>query len=104
MKLHNLKPADTHAVNKWLIDKLNLGPYQKEKLHKDEIVRYAPFQFFEQKKKVNSKWMRLTLIPYCIIYLLILISLPFKYFITGRWGYAYEKIKWFDNWQYKLGL
>ena len=106
MKLSNLEPADHSEVEKWLKEKLNLSVYDKERLRNEELVRFAPFEFYKRKKKVegNILW-RLTLllvIPYMI---LLYLFLPIKMIITGEWGYGGKFMQKFHYpWMNKIGL
>lgn len=105
MGIHNYKKASNYKVIEWLENSIKeLTPYQKQKIRDDEIVRFAPFEFYERRKPVKSVWLRLTIIVMPIVWLLIFVSLPFNFLITGNWGYKYEKVKWFDVWRNSVGL
>jgi len=36
--------------------------------------------------------------------LLLIISLPLNYFITGSWGYKFKAIDWYTDWASKCGF
>ncbi|AMR34175.1 hypothetical protein A0256_23340 [Mucilaginibacter sp. PAMC 26640] len=100
----NLRKASHFEVQDWLIKELELTPYQKSKLYDKEIVRFSPFDFFKYKRKTKSLLWRFTLPIYPVIWVLLVISSPIVYLITGRWGYETRYIQWFRNWAYNLGL
>src|ERR1035437_6937480 len=106
MKLTNLEPARDYEVQEWLEKNLNLTPYQKDKLRQEEIVRFAPFEFYKprSKEKVSFFW-RFTIIVFPIYLLLIFLFLPIKMIFTGKWGYGQ---KFYDNfhakWTNKVNL
>ena len=101
---NNLKKASDFEVQDWLIKQLELTPYQKSILYDKEIIRFSPFRFFKYKKETKSLLWRFTLPLYPIVWILLVISSPINYLITGRWGYETKIIKWFMDWGYKLGL
>lgn len=104
MSLHNYKKAQNHEVEKWLKDELNLTDYQKSKIYSDEIVRFAPFEFMKRRKRVSNIWFRLSIIVFPIILCLLYLSLPFKFILSGSWGYSRKSIQWFDIWKTNIGL
>ena len=105
MNLINLKRASDYDVNKWLEKNIkDLSPYQKEWIRNEEIIRFAPFYFMQEREKVNSIWLRFTIIFILPVFILLLIGLPFNFFITGSWGYSDEKIKWYSKWASSCGL
>ena len=105
MNLHNYKKASDHAVQKWLEGAIvEMTAYQKEKLRDKETVRFAPFEFMEKRKRVNSVWLRLTIVFMPFVWILLFIGLFPNFLINGRWGYEYEKIKWFDKWRCAVGI
>jgi len=101
--LHNYKKADNIDVKNWLITKLQLTDYQKE-LVNNEFIRESPFEFMEDKPIVKNFWWRCSIILYPIVTIILYCTLPFKFLISGRWGYSYENLKWYDNWKFKIGL
>ena len=107
MKLTNLKPVFDYEVEKWLISSIpELTVYQKQKIRNDEIVRFSGFQFYKRRKriKVSILW-RLTFFLLPLYFAFLLVSLPFGYLFTGKWGFGQ---KFYDNfhavWFHKLGL
>jgi hypothetical protein len=106
INLTDLQRVSDHEVCEWLEEKLQLTPYQKQILIEREIVRFAPFYFYKWRndKKVSLLW-RLTIVIYPIYWLILFIGLPFKWIVTGKWGYGR---KFFDNfhakWVQKLGI
>lgn len=89
MNLTRLKKADDYEVEKWLKEKLDLTDYQVSKMRLEEIIRFSKFKFYKQakEKQTNILW-RVSLLPYTVYYLLLLIGLPFTFLFTGKWGYS----------------
>ena len=104
MNYHNYEKTHDYKVREWIESSIELTPYQKQKLRNDETIRFAPFEFYQRRKQVKSFWLRLSVLLMPFVFLLILISLPFNFLLTGSWGYKYEKIKWFDLWRNSAGL
>jgi len=106
MRFSNLKKAWDGNVEKWLAESLDLTPYQKEKMKNDEVVRSAPFYFYEEKEAQKYPAWRLTLLFFFIYWLIsLLIVLPARWLFTGRYGYGRKFMDNFHNvWVYKLGL
>jgi len=103
MNLINLKRVSDYKVQEWLEKKIpELTPYQKQKIYDYEIVRFAPFYFMERRKKTNNIFMRLSIIFMLPVFLLLIVGLPFNFFITGSW--RYKKLKWFSKWTSSCGL
>lgn len=103
MKLHNFKKAYTYKVHEWLFSSIpELTKYQKERIINDEIVRFAPFEFMEKRKRIKSFWWRLTIIFIPVIWILLVAGLPINFIIKGYWGYS--KLKWFNEWMNRVGL
>lgn len=99
MNLHNYKKVPDYKVQEWIEKSIvEITPYQKQKLRDNETVRFSPFEFIERRKKVENIWIRLSVIFLPIVWLSLVISMPFVYFFTGRWGYRYDSVKWFDKW------
>lgn len=60
--------------------------------------------FYTETKTPVSVWMRLTL-PFALIFMLImLIGMPFNFFLTGKWGYSLGKKNRVYNWFKALKL
>jgi hypothetical protein len=107
MNLHNKKPASNYEVQNWLIKTLKLTKQQELDLINYEFIRFSPFYFYKKKERVDNVWFRLTLIFFPFIWILIFISLPINFIITGRWGYDERKnvlIKLIHDWMNKLRL
>lgn len=45
------RKASTYEVQEWLEKKLDLSSYQRSKLYNEEIIRFAPFDFYKDEKK-----------------------------------------------------
>ena len=104
MSLHRYKKASNYEVSVWLKNskELNLTDQQKRDMDFHELIRFAPFEFYKEKKKVSGVLFRLTLPIYFIMLVLMFTFLPFSFIINGRWGY--KRINWFLTWQNRLGL
>lgn len=99
MNLHNYEKATDYEVQKWIDNsELELTPYQKQRLRDYDVVRLAPFYFIKPRKRVTNIWLRLSIILFPPVWILILISLPFNFILTGKWGYGNKTLKWFDKW------
>jgi hypothetical protein len=104
MNLHNLKEASNYEVEEWLIKELNLKKDQQRNLRDQEYVRFAPFYFYKTKKNIKNIWFRLSIIFFPFIWLLLFISLPINFIITGYWGFDTKKLKHIFNWMNNIGL
>ena len=103
--LVNLKKVENYEVDNWLKTRIReLSPYQKEMMYNDDIVRSAPFYFMERRKKVNSVFLRFSIVFMFPVLLALIVGLPFNFFVTGSWGYDHEKIKWYSKWVSACGL
>lgn len=108
MKLYNLKKASNYEVRKWIESSVpELTSYQKQRIRSDydEIIRFAPFEFYKKKKKTgNSIFTRLSILPLLILLLILFLLLPINFVVSGRWGYDPDKVKWLNNWMHNVGL
>jgi len=103
MNLINLKKVSDYDVMNWLERKIpDLTDRQKRIMRDSEMVRFAPFDFMERRKKVNNVWLRLTIVVMPIVLLGLIASLPFNFIITGKWGY--DRVEWYSKWVSKCGL
>ena len=103
MRLINLKEVSDHKVREWIEKSIpELSPYQKERMRNGEMIRRAPFKFYERRKKVDSIFVRLSVLFIPVAWTVLVIGLPFNFFYTGTWGY--NKIDWFSNWSSACGL
>ena len=97
MKLLNLRKVPDYKVTKWLDDNIvEITEYQKAKIRDDEIVRFAPFEFYERRKKVDNIFIRLSIVFIPIVWIVLIVGLPFNFIGTGTWGYG--KLDWFSKW------
>lgn len=103
MKLFNLEKAYSYEVNEWLEENIpDLTKYQKQRIREDEIIRFAPFEFYKKGKKIDNIWIRLSIIFVPIVWLILVLGLPFNFILTGSWGY--EEIKWVSTWLRSCGF
>jgi len=101
MSLSRLERVDFLEIKSWLYKGLELTSYQYSRL--DDI--YIPYYFYKQKEKIETsfKW-RSTIPMFGIIYLLLIIGLPFNFIFKGNWGYNEKFIKIFKTWAFKVGI
>ena len=104
MKLLNLQRVGNYEVCKYFKESIpNLTEYQKEKLY--DVIISAEFDYMQPRKKEKTNiWLRLSIIFLLPTVLLIIISLPFNYFITGSWGYKFKALDWYTDWASKCGF
>lgn len=103
MKIHNLERASDNEVCTWLFNKIpDLSPYQKEAIRQNEIVRFSKFYFYKKRQKSKNILIRLTVLFVPFVWIILFLSLPVAFIISGRWGY--NKIEWFDKWINSVGL
>jgi hypothetical protein len=104
MRLIDLQRVPDYKVLEWIEKKIPyLTDYQKEKIRL-EMVRFAPFYFMERREKTSSILLRFSIIFMLPVLILLIIGLPFNYFITGSWGYDDGKMKWYSKWVSACGL
>ena len=60
--------------------------------------------FYSEEKTEVRRWVRLTLPFALILFVLMLIGLPFNFMITGKWGYGSGKESRIFNWFRALRL
>jgi hypothetical protein len=103
MRLIDLVEERDYLVEKWLLKKIpELTTYQKQRICDDEIIRFAPFQFMKRTKKTKNIIMRFSIIFMLPVLFILVLLLPFNYFITGTWGYP--SLKWYGKWTNACGL
>lgn len=104
MNITNLKPANGYRVSLWLTENIkDLTPLQKQQIINETFV-FHHFYFFEKRAKTNNVLLRFSIVLLLPVWCILIICLPFNFFITGYWGYNYYKIKWFNNWVSNCGL
>lgn len=105
MRFSNLKRASDREVKQWLIDELDLSPYQKNKLYMDETIRFSPFYFYKVNKvKVSPIW-RLTLLVWPIYWCGLVIVSCIKWLFTGEFGFGRKFIDNFHSkWAKKINI
>ena len=105
MRIVSLKECFSSDVQKWFFDNIpNITDYQKEKMREDEMIRFAPFYFMEKGKKVDNILVRFSIIFMLPVLILLIVGLPFNFFITGRWGWEYKFVRWFGKWMRACGM
>lgn len=103
MDLHNLKPASSREIRDWIYEMVpELTVYQKEKIRQYDLRCCLDLYFFKEKNRVYNIWLRLTILPFILVWIILFIGLPINFIITGNWGYS--KIKWFDTWRNSINI
>jgi len=77
------------------------------KLELEEVqdrLRELKLEYFARQRIATNPWVRLTLPLGLLVVLLLLISLPIKFMITGAWEYNLKKNLPLYNWLEYLGL
>lgn len=54
--------------------------------------------FYTTEETPVAWWVRISLLPAVIVWILLLIGLPFAFLVTGRWGYKLGGKCWLLNW------
>ena len=67
----------------------------------DDHLRGSDLEFYYREKKSVPLLVRLTLPVAIVLWILLFVTMPLKFIITGKWGY---NIVWFMNWYNALGL
>ena len=105
MKLHRLKQTSYLTIQHWLEDELELTDYQKDKLRRKEILRFTKYKFFEPRQKRKVSFLcRLSIAPFFIFYLILVIGLPINFLFVGKWGYGDKLFNILSKWQNCIGL
>ncbi len=105
MNLIDLEKVSDYKVEEWIEKSIpNLTDYQKQVIRDKEIVRFSPYYFMVRRKKTNNIFIRFTILFMLPVLLLLIIGLPFNYFITGSWGYKSERMKWYGRWVNSCGF
>ena len=76
------------------------------KLDSEELcdrLRKLNMEFYYEENTPVKFWVRITLPLAIVTFLVMLISLPFKFMLTGRWGYSMGKKNRIYNWFKALG-
>jgi len=105
MRIIDLEQVDDCDVINWLEKKIpNLTVHQKECIKRDEIIRFAPFYFMKRKQKIDNILLRLSILFVPLVIFILMIGLPFRFIIKGRWGYNSKNMRWYTNWLHSCGL
>ncbi len=88
--LNGFHEAEVSSVREFIENGVpEMSEEQKKKINYEHIVKNSPFVWLEDKPKVKvHPLMRILLIPYLVIFLLMVIMLPINFLIVGRWGYS----------------
>lgn len=103
-QLYKYHRVNTEYFAKVLKAHLDLGYGYDDKIN--AFLIQGGYDLVQQHKTKSHPMMRLTILFYLICYLLLLISMPFKYLFTGKLHYSYNGrvVIFMKTWQAKLGL
>jgi hypothetical protein len=103
MNFSNKEEVLSLEVRDWLMESIpNLTAYQKGKIRDEDFVRCSGFYFYKDREPVRSPLWRLTILLLPFVFLMLLLSIPFLFLFTGKWGWS--KLDWFYEWTFRLGL
>ena len=103
MKMINKVRVSENEVKKWLYDNIrDLTETQKRWIRDEEIVRFAPFEFYKTPKRVTNVFYRFSVILLPIVWTLLMVLIPFKFLLTGKWGY--DNLEWWVKWVRNCGV
>ena len=69
-----------------------------------ERWRRLGIEFYTEVRTPVNLWMRFTLPFALLLIVLMFISLPFNFMVTGKWGYSLSKKNRVYNWFKSLGF
>jgi lipopolysaccharide export LptBFGC system permease protein LptF len=101
--LTRLKKVDMWEYRRWLKDNIpDLSEIQKDVIDDpDGFVRWqSPYRIYKEVEKKTPFWWRFTLPVYLIVFLLLFLFMPIKFFFTGN--FRYGGIDWMLSWHEKL--
>jgi len=103
MNLSGLEKAHPIDIRRWLDDELNLSPWQNERLC--DSLRNCPFVIYQNMGRVKTNFLWRMSYPFYILFLLlIIITSPIKWLLTGS-SYMSEKTQnFYYGWRSKMGL
>ena len=105
MKIHtDIEKVSDWDVEKWLTKELDLTPYQQSRMKDRELIRFAPFDFYKNKKRVKNAWLRITILLFPFVWVLLFFGMPIYFIFTGAWGYKEKHIKWYRYWISSLNI
>jgi hypothetical protein len=105
MKFNNLEIVPDYEVNDWLCNNIpNITPEQEDALM--ELIESrgnCPYYFYKKNMNKSTPLMRLTIfliIPFTII---LMLGMPFNYFLTGQFRYNEGKLMdFYQKWIYAV--
>lgn len=109
MEFHNLQKVWHTDIARWLEDELELTQAQKEKLrgpdYEYDMIRFSEFKFYREKevRKTNIIF-RATAPLFAVYWVILFLSMPIKWLITGSSRYKSENLKFYHSWCDKLGI
>jgi hypothetical protein len=88
MNFSRLEVARDYEVEKWfeeLLKEYNVSAYHISRFKEQEVIRFAPFQFYKRRKIIKNNFLWRLTAPVFIIYCTCMImAIPFKWLITGN--------------------
>ena len=108
MNITNLKEMNSFEVRDWIFENIpELTSYQKEiigNFYNSPILNSDIYFFKRKEKKSSNFFLRLTIIPALILYVMFIVLMPVNFLFTGRWGYDKKIMGWFIDWCSRIGL
>ncbi len=105
MNLTNYESVSYYKVANDIRKELNLNYNQEEQIK--DLLQYSPYQVvMRRKKQKQNPLIRLTAPFYFIYYLLLFLTMPFKWLFTGKNGYSMDSwiVKSIQWWKTKLNF
>lgn len=104
MNIFRYKQVRDYDVEQYFRKHLDLTVYQKQRI--EDVIRSAPFDFISFEKEAAVFWpWRLTVIFFILFILLLWITMPIKWMLTGHGRYGQKSIalKVYRFWGKRIG-
>lgn len=96
--------APDYQVREWIEEEFTLTSDQKRVARNKESIRFSPFEFYTRRPRIKNIFIRFTVILMPIVWGILFVGLPFKFIISGQWGYGNKFMRFFDSWRSNIGL
>jgi len=108
MDFINLKKLNRWEFRDWILNNIpELTPYQKSVINDldNSPAFFNSLHIYEYKERTKANFfLRLTIIPALLFYVIFVILIPVNFLFTGSWGYSTKIMGWFIKWCNKIGL
>ena len=100
MKMTNIDRVSNSEFNEWLCCNIPDITADQELLLTELLTdRACPYFFYKKYEPKAHLIMRFTLFPFILFWLLLVLSMPINYLITGRFRYNNSKLmEFFEKW------